>query len=86
MICGDRFCPDSDSDPQPLIFHACRPPKVPSPRDKINVRWGVYRLRSKAERITVIEAKDAEAAIAKVAEEFQIPEHDRFRLSARRVE
>jgi hypothetical protein len=63
-----------------------RPAKAVSPRDKIDLRWGVYRLREKAERITVIEAKDAEAAIAKVVEQFQIPEHARFRLSAGRVE
>ena len=62
-----------------------RPPKGPSPRDTINVRWGVYRLRSKAERIGTITAPDDSARALKVAiEEHEVRDADRFRVSVRR--
>jgi hypothetical protein len=62
-----------------------RPPKVPSPLEKINVRWGVYRLRSKAGRIGSITGPDDPArALQTGIEQLEIRESDRVRVSERR--
>lgn len=47
-------------------------------------KWGVYRLRKKAERLGSVEAKDQAEALAKAYELFKIPEAERFRISVQR--
>jgi hypothetical protein len=49
-------------------------------------RWRILRIKATPARaIGTVEAPDAETAIRKAIEEYQIPEQQRNRLAARRV-
>jgi len=49
-----------------------------------DVEWLVYRLRKKAQLIGRVQAKDQKEALERAYAEFQIPEHERFRISVQR--
>lgn len=48
------------------------------------VRWGVYRLRKKAERIGYVQASDPASAIKRSIGTFSIVEGERCRISVQR--
>jgi hypothetical protein len=55
------------------------------PREVLQPRWGVYLLKRKAERLPfTVTARDSEEAIKRALEEHDIPERERFRISAQR--
>ena len=54
------------------------------PSDRVGVRWGVYKLKKKAERIGYVQAPDAESAIERSMETLAIEESERWRISVQR--
>jgi hypothetical protein len=55
------------------------------PRDVIQPRWGVYLLRKKAERFPfTVAAGNADQAIERAIKEYDLPEHERRRISVQR--
>lgn len=50
-----------------------------------DVEWVAYRLRKKAERLGRVEARSEAEAIEKACAEFEIPQHERFRISVQRA-
>jgi hypothetical protein len=56
------------------------------PRDVIQPRWGVFRLGGKrAERFPFsVQARDSEEAIKRAIKEYDLPEHERRRISVQR--
>jgi hypothetical protein len=48
------------------------------------IRWGVYLLRNKAERIGSVDARDQEAAKARALKTMPIEPRERFRVSVQR--
>jgi hypothetical protein len=49
------------------------------------VRWGMYRLRRKAERIGYVQAADPQAALERPCETLAIPENERWRINVQRA-
>jgi hypothetical protein len=55
------------------------------PRDVIQPRWGVYILKRKAERLPFsVTGPNAEQAIERAIKEYDLPEHERRRISVQR--
>ena len=54
------------------------------PREVIRLRWGVYSLRKRAERIGSVEARDQHEAIERAVKQYAVAERERWRFSARR--
>jgi Protein of unknown function (DUF1488) len=55
------------------------------PREVIPPRWGVYILKRKAERLPFsVTAPNAEQAIERAIKEYDLTEHERWRISVRR--
>jgi hypothetical protein len=48
------------------------------------VRWGVFKLRSKAARLGTVEATDQPEALKRAYEKFTIAEGERWRISVQR--
>jgi hypothetical protein len=66
-----------------VVWISERMKKRSKPADVI--RWGAYRLRSKAEKLGTFEAKNDPAVARRVAiERFEIPEPEQFRISVQR--
>jgi hypothetical protein len=61
-------------------------PAMKKPREILQPRWAVYRLGGKrAERILfTVTAPNSDATIERVIKEYEIPEHERWRISAQR--
>jgi hypothetical protein len=76
-----RLCStDSDFAADPPIFAPMK-----KPRDVIQPRWGVYLLRKKAERFPfTVAAGNADQAIERAIKEYDLPEHERRRISVQR--
>ncbi len=47
-------------------------------------RWTIYKLGKKAKWLGYVEAASEPEAIDRACEQFKIPKHDRFRISAKR--
>jgi hypothetical protein len=78
---GDRAaCSDSNSAQAARIM-----PAMKKPRDVIQPRWGVFILKRKAERLSfTVAARDAEEAIERAIEEYDVPERERWRIGVQR--
>jgi hypothetical protein len=61
-------------------------PAMKKPREVLQPRWAVYRLGGKrAERILfTVTAPNSDATIERVIKEYEIPEHERWRISVQR--
>jgi hypothetical protein len=55
------------------------------PREVIQPRWGVYLLKRKAERLPfTVTGRTSEEAIERAIKEYDVPQHERFRISVQR--
>ena len=52
------------------------------PSDRVGVRWAVYKLKKKAERIGYVQVPDPESAVERSFEVLAIPEEERLEASA----
>jgi hypothetical protein len=47
-------------------------------------QWVVYRFAAKPKFVGTVEARDEKEALKKAFAEFNIPEHERFKITVRR--